>query len=91
MKQDSILYWIIYFIVTVIVAWIAFSLILLWFRPAVYNTDGTVNWWNTLWVSALVILFAWLIMIIITFLIRAFTVNPCDPCADQFEPRMWMY
>lgn len=86
MKTDSVLYWIIYFIVTVIVAWIALSLIVLWAKPAFLNSDGSVNWWTTLWVALVVILFAWLIMIILAFIIKLFTQNPCkkscDPC-DQ--------
>jgi hypothetical protein len=90
MKADSILYWVIYFIVTVIVAWVAFSLILLWAKPALYNSNGTINWWNTLWVAALVILFAWLIMIILTWLIGLFRGN-CDPCGETADPRMWRY
>lgn len=95
MKTDNVLYWIIYFVVTVIIAWIALSLILIWFRPVLYNANGSVNWWTTLWVAALVILFAWLIMVILTFLISLFTggwggcyrapecqkvVKECDPC-----------
>jgi hypothetical protein len=103
MKTDNVLYWLIYFIVTVIIAWIAFSLILLWFRPALYNTDGSVNWWTTLWVAALIIIFAWIIMIILTFLLSLFRgncgrVKDCDPCEkgysyqpSPYDPRMWMY
>lgn len=92
MKTDSILYWVIYFVVTILVAWIALSLILLWFRPAFYNDDGSVNWWVTLWVSALIILFAWIIMIILQLLIKLFTGPVCKPackpvneCAPQPE------
>ena len=95
MKTDNVLYWIIYFVVTVIIAWIALSLILIWFKPVLYNSNGSVNWMNTLWVAALVILFAWLIMVILTFLVRLFAggmggcnkvpdcpkpVQECDPC-----------
>ena len=72
MKTDNVLYWVIYFVVTIIVAWIALSLILIWFRPALYNANGSINWWVTLWVAALVILFAWLIMVILTFIIGLF-------------------
>jgi hypothetical protein len=97
MKTDSILYWVIYFVVTVLVAWIALSLILLWFRPALYNADGSVNWWVTLWVAALIILFAWIIMIILWFIFSLFRngfggcakpnecekPKDCDPCKDK--------
>jgi hypothetical protein len=88
MQADSVLYWVIYFIVTVLVAWVALSLILLWIKPALYNSDGAVNWWTTLWVAALVILFAWLILIILTWIISLFR-----GCQDwQYtDPRMWRY
>jgi hypothetical protein len=100
MKSDNnILYWVIYFIVTVIIAWIALSLILLWFKPALYNTDGSVNWWVTLWISALIILFAWIIIIILRLIIGFFSEEgrgcnkpkPCetpDPCKkpDPCDP-----
>jgi hypothetical protein len=102
MRADNVLYWIIYFIVTVLVAWIALSLIMLWIKPTLVNADGSVNWWNTLWVALLIIVFAWIIMFIITLILRLiFPPVPagCDPCA-KVEPvcdtgchdaRMWMY
>ena len=96
MKTDSVLYWVIYFIVTVLVAWIAFSLILAWFKPALYNANGSVNWWVTLWVAALIILFAWIIMVLLWLIIGLFRGvgscdtgcekprhDPCDPCAKD--------
>ena len=87
MKTDGILYWILYFIVTIIVAWIALSLVLLWFRPVLFNADGSVSWWNTLWVAALVIIFSWLIVIIIAWIIGLFLDGGCKkPCADPCKP-----
>lgn len=83
MKTDSILFWVIYFIVNIIIAWIALSLILLWFRPVLYNTDGSVNWWTTLWVAALVIFFAWLITIILALIIKLFTQGNCNTGCDS--------
>src|SRR3972149_1403604 len=81
MHTDNILSWIIYFIVSVIIAWIVFSLVLMWFRPPFYNADGSVNWWTTLWVVAVVIVFAWLITLILAFLFDAIRRNRCrDPC-----------
>lgn len=89
MKADSILYWILYFVITVIVAWIALSLILMWFSPALNNPDGSVNWWVTLWVAALIILFAWIIMILLSLLISLFQgfgnckKDKCPPVTEQ--------
>ena len=90
MKTDSVLYWVIYFVVTILVAWIALSLILIWVRPVLFNADGSINWWNTLWVSALVILLAWLIIIILRWIIGLFNNNNCakpckKPCKDPCE------
>lgn len=82
MKTDSVLYWVIYFVVTIIVAWIALSLILLWVKPVLFNADGSLNWWSTLWVSALVVILAWLIVIVLRWIIGLFNdANKChDPC-----------
>lgn len=100
MKTDSVLYWVIYFIVTVLVAWIAFSLILMWFKPALYNANGTVNWWVTLWVAALIILFAWVMMVLLWLVMGLFREVGChsgcdvkqDPCdKHHHDPRLWMH
>ena len=86
MKTDNTnaLYIIIYFIVTLLVAWVAFSLIITWFNPQL-TENGNVNWWTTLWVSALIIIFSWLFMLILYFIINLFTKKSpkveCDPCA----------
>ena len=106
MRTDNFFYLIIYFIVTVVIAWIAFSLILMWARPALFNSSDSVNWGVTFWVSLVVILFAWLIMLILYWMIKLFTssksckpkcVKP-DPCAkpDPCDPcnkdlKMWNY
>jgi hypothetical protein len=87
MKTDNnnALYMIIYFIVTLLVAWVAFSLIITWFNPQLTDSNGNVNWWTTLWVSALIIVFSWLFMLIIYFIINLFSKKcpkvECDPCA----------
>ena len=78
MAQNNIVNWIIYFIISVIVAWLALSLILIWVTPALFNADGSLNWWNTLWVAALVVLLAWLIMLLVAWIMSLF--NRCDPC-----------
>lgn len=89
MSPNSLLYWLLYFAVTVLVAWIALSLILIWARPALYNADGSINWWTTLWVSALVVLLAWLILIIVRWLLSVFNNNACNPCADHQGEAVW--
>ena len=81
---DNIIYWVVYFIITVLIAWVALSLILIWARPALYNADGYINWWTTLWVAALVILLAWLIIILLVFLVSLFTSKSNrDSCAPK--------
>lgn len=94
MKTDNVLYWVIYFVVTVIIAWIALSLILMWFGPALYDANGNVNWWVTLWVAALIIFFAWIITLILAFIIKLFAGNfgcakpvECEPKPSECPPK----
>lgn len=56
------------FLLMLIVTWVVFSLILVWFRPQFTNEDGTLNWWNSLWVAASTIGFTYIIMTILFFL-----------------------
>lgn len=79
MQVDNLFYMIIYFIVTVVVAWIAFSLILLWIKPAFYTAGGAVNWGVTFWVALIVILLAWLMMIILYWLVKLIVGRKCKP------------
>lgn len=72
MQLDGLFYMILYFIVTVVVAWIAFSLILLWAKPAFYTAGGAVNWGVTFWVALVVILLAWVIMLVLYWLVKLF-------------------
>lgn len=82
------------FIISVIITWIALSLLLIWVRPALYNADGSINWWTTLWISAVLIIFVWIICLILVWIIKAFSgncntgcpkkvVEECDPCAKK--------
>jgi membrane protein implicated in regulation of membrane protease activity len=72
MQSNNWIYLILYFLVTLIVAWIAFSLILLWAKPAFYTAGGAVNWGVTFWVSLVVILLAWAIMLVLYWLVKLF-------------------
>lgn len=71
MESSDVLYWVIAFIVTIIVAWIALSLILTWAKPSLYKSDGALNWGTTLWVAALTVVFAWIIMLILYWIFFA--------------------
>lgn len=77
----SLLFWLLYFVIAVLVGWITLSLILTWTKPVLYNSDGTVNWVTTLWIATLVILFAWLVRLLLHWLIQWF-MRRCDPCAE---------
>ena len=79
METGSIISWVLYFVVSVIIAWIVLSIILGWFNPALYNADGTVNWWTTLWVAALVIIFAWLLILLLGWILSLFRGSECPP------------
>ena len=80
METGTLLSFILYFIISVIVAWIVLSIVLAWFSPALYNIDGSINWWTTLWVAALVIVFAWLLIILLSWIVSLFQNTACNKC-----------
>jgi len=91
---ESVAYMVLYFILSILIAWVAFSLILMWLNPAFFNSDGSVNWATTLWVILLSLVFAWVIIIILHLLIRLFMgrrrrhhkVSRCeDSCEEPCE------
>lgn len=63
MHSETVLYWIVVVIIAILIAWVALGLVLSWFKPALYK-NGSVDWWTTFWVSAIVLLFSLIIMII---------------------------
>lgn len=83
MDTGAILYWVLYFIVSLIIAWIVLSVVIAWFQPAFYNTDGTVNWWTTLWIAALIIIFTWLLVLLLGWIISLFTGSGCNTCVNK--------
>ena len=85
MNTSAFLYWVLYFVIAVIVAWVVLSLIILWFKPAFVNSDGSVNWWTAFWVAILIIVFSWLIIIIIRWIIGLFTGPSCNTCGTQSD------
>lgn len=92
MDGQSIAYWILYFIVTVIIAWIALSIILIWATPSLYNTDGSLNWGTTFWVAAVTILLAWLFLLLIWWIISLWTTpGKCNTgCNTDTNAKGWM-
>ncbi len=95
MDGKSIGYGILYFIISIVIAWVALSLVLFWWHPSVYHTDGSVNWVNTLWIVVVAMVFAWLITIILKLIIDAIEAavlknknkkSNCDPCAKPVDP-----
>lgn len=91
-NSNSVIYYVIMFIVSIIITWVVLSLILMWARPVLFNANGSVNWWTTLWVAALLVVFVWIVALILGFIFAAFRggcrkdecvkkVDPCDPCA----------
>ena len=82
MFHNFFLYAFISFIIALIIAWIVLSVVLIWFRPIFYNGDGSVNWWTTLWVAALIIIFTWIFMLLLSWIVSIFT-NDCElPCEE---------
>lgn len=76
------------FIIALLIAWIVLSLILLWFTPAFYNDDGSVNWLTTFWIAALIIVFTWVFLMIIYWIIEYFWTGCEQPCEEHIECRM---
>jgi len=86
MKTESIIFWVIYFIVTIVIAWIALGLILLWFKPVLFNDDGSLNWWAVLGVAALQIIFTMIIVLILMVIVNLFRAGSCCNSNGQLLP-----
>lgn len=105
MHKDSIIAWIVYFVVQAIIAWIVLSVVVIWLNPAFYNDDGTLNWWTTLWVAMLIIVFSWIVVVLLGFIIgllmkwggwndgckKAACEEKVNACDDKYDARSWMY
>lgn len=76
MQEGSGLYWLFQVILTVLIAWIVLSLVILWFRPEFIDASGAVNWWTTLWVAVVVLIFAWLFALLLRFIFGLFKSDP---------------
>ena len=83
METGALLSWVLYFIVSIIIAWVVLSVVLVWFSPSLYNDDGSVNWWTTLWVAALVIIFAWLLILLLAWIVSLFQTPSCNKCEHK--------
>ena len=67
-------------IITLALAWVILSLILQWARPALYNTNGSVNWWTTLWVTLATVFILWIVLFILYYL-----TDNRNECCDPSE------
>lgn len=84
MNTGALLYWIVLFIVSLLVVWLVLYLILAWFAPSFYNGDGSVNWGTTLWVSAVLIVFVWIVLLILGWLFTWMNSGSnCDTCGHN--------
>jgi hypothetical protein len=57
------------FIVYIILSWVALSLVLMWFKPSLYNSEGNVDWSSTLWISVLSLVISMLVLLIVYVLL----------------------
>jgi len=85
MSGGDFLYWLIMVIISIIVIWIVFSLIVQWAKPEFFKKCGSLNWWTTFWVVALAMLAVWVINVIVTCLIQWFK-GPGDTCNSCQQP-----
>ena len=87
MHRAGVLYWLISVIVAILIAWVAFSLIVTWATPEFYDANGDVNWWTTMWVIVVSILLAILTVVVLHFLFQAMmscaVIDECD--SDKSE------
>ncbi len=86
MQANNIIRWVVYFIISILISWVVFSLILMWWKPTFYNNDGSVNWWTTFWVTAVTLIFAWLVTVILGLIFEAFRKNQYGACAPACAP-----
>lgn len=86
-NTNSVIYYVILFIVSMLVTWVILSLLLMWASPSLYNPNGSVNWWTTLWVSVLLVIFVWIVFVIIHFIYRAIAGNKNAGCAKPECPK----
>jgi len=70
------------FILALLITWIVLSVILLWFQPAFYNEDSSLNWLTTFWVAAVIIVFTWILLIILYFLFE-FIWDRCNTSCEE--------
>jgi uncharacterized membrane protein len=73
------------FIIALLISWIVLSVVLIWFQPAFYNDDGSLNWLTTFWIAALIIVFTWILLMVIYWLIEFFWNRCNDPCEKTCE------
>lgn len=86
--MDNVLRFIIAAIITFILGWVILSLLLQWANPALYDGNGNVNWWTTLWVALVTIIILWIVLLILHFITEAFSKkgaanDACNPCNQQ--------
>lgn len=93
MSGGDFLYWLVLVIISIIVIWVVFSLIIQWAKPEFFKKCGSLNWWTTFWVTLVSILFVWIISVIITCIIQwaKGSNESCDSCnrSSGFQVNMW--
>lgn len=65
MKTYDIIHYLIQFLISVVIAWLAFSLIIMFANPDLKQSDGQVNWLTTFWVAISILLAAWVIALLL--------------------------
>lgn len=68
--NNNPLYYFVSFVLTAIISWIVLFLVLMWFKPSLYEPDGRVNLWTTLFVAVLLVLFVWIGIFVLKFIFK---------------------
>ena len=61
--------WVLSAVVSILITWVVFTLLVLWCKPNFYNADGSPNWWTSLWIIVVSVIIAWLVLAIVAFLL----------------------
>lgn len=68
--NNNPLYYFVSFVLTAIISWIVLFLVLMWFKPSLYEPDGRVNLWTALFVAVLLVLFVWIGIFVLKFIFK---------------------
>lgn len=67
---NSALSYLVFFIVNLLIVWVILSVLLMWFKDNLYTSSGSLNWWMSLAVAAIAVVFVTFVFIAIGFIFK---------------------